>query len=51
MSKRKLLSAAELASYLGVSKQTVLRAYKRGELTNKGLSTSPRFDLNELNKE
>ena len=49
--ERNLLTAAELAKELRVSKQTILRAYKRGEIKNVGLSTSPRFDLRQFIEE
>ena len=46
----KIVTADELAKELRVSKSTVLRAYKRGEIRNVGLSTSPRFDLTQFMK-
>jgi excisionase family DNA binding protein len=46
--KTKNLSIKELAAYLGVSTDTIRRAYRRGEIPAIRVKTALRFDLHQV---
>ena len=50
MTKRKLVTAKELAEALNCNRFTIYKAEAKGEIVNYGFSRTKRYDLNEVLK-